>query len=68
MVVKMTKVEMLLLMMTIKMMMTMMAMMMAMMMMMSETLPHHIPAPSQPGLPQLQVCAWHIFSVGDVDV
>ena len=67
MVVKMTKVEMLLLMMTIKMMMTMMAMMMKMMMM-SETLPHHIPAPSQPGLPQLQVCAWHIFSVGDVDV
>ena len=67
MVVKMTKVEMLLLMMTIKMMMTMMAMMMVMMMM-SETLPHHIPAPSQPGLPQLQVCAWHIFSVGDVDV
>ena len=56
MVVKMTKVEMLLLMMTIKMMMTMMAMMMKMMMM-SETLPHHIPAPSQPGLPQLQVCA-----------
>ena len=53
---KMTKVEMLLLMMTIKMMMTMMAMMMKMMMM-SETLPHHIPAPSQPGLPQLQVCA-----------
>ena len=67
MVVKMTKVEMLLLMMTINMMMTMMAMMMKMMMM-SETLPHHIPAPSQPGLPQLQVCAWHIFSVGDVDV
>ena len=67
MVVKMTKVEMLLLMMTIKMMMTMMAMMMKMMMM-SKTLPHHIPAPSQPGLPQLQVCAWHIFSVGDVDV